>query len=393
MKSFPGRAGSLSLLGIVEISCSHGGASIEAGMGGGNGGAGGAAQGGTATVTNSATAAVSGMASGGGKTGLGGSSAIGGSSAVGGITGTTGTSSATATAVSGGSQSIGGSKSTGNPVAGGGTHNVTGGAPASGGTQATASEGTRIATGGTLAGGGTQAASGGASGGTKAATGGAPSTTPRTCTFPADWAPSNPTYTYYDLPNASTACGYNGSNNNISNISNGQYFAAIPGQSSSNFDTSSRCGACVKINNTIITIVDECPYDGGQNKPCANNPKGHLDLSRASTSAAGVQGDPNVSGQAKWSFVPCPVTGNVKVRLKPGNNNEFFIENEILPIQSVTCSGQTGSRTSYGAWHFGANVNGTSCSATDIGNASITFAVGSTQGQDVDTGIQFQKCS
>jgi hypothetical protein len=195
------------------------------------------------------------------------------------------------------------------------------------------------------------------------------------------------------LPNASTACGYNGSNNNISNIYNGQYFAAIPGHSSSNFDTSSRCGACVKINNTIITIVDECPYDGGQNQPCANNPKGHLDLSRAATSAAGVQGDPSKSGQASWSFVPCPVTGNVKVRLKPGNNNEFFIENEILPIQSVTCGGQTGSRTSYGAWHFSANVNGTSCSATDIGNASITFTVGNTQGQDVDTGVQFQKCS
>jgi hypothetical protein len=91
--------------------------------------------------------------------------------------------------------------------------------------------------------------------------------------------------------------------------------------------------------------------------------------------------------------VPCPVTGNVKVRLKPGNNNEFFIENEILPIQSVTCSGQSGSRTSYGAWHFSADVNGTSCSATDIGNANITFTVGSTQGQDVDTGVQFQKCS
>jgi len=76
--------------------------------------------------------------------------------------------------------------------------------------------------------------------------------------------------------------------------------------------------------------------------------------------------------------VPCPVTGNVKVRLKPGNNNESFIENEILPIQSVTCSGQTGLRTSYGAWHFSVNVNGTSCSATDIGNASITFTVGNT---------------
>lgn len=345
-----------------------------------------AAQGGASTaVTTGLTAIVGGTTSVGGKTGIGGNSAVGG---------TTGTTSRTA--ASGGNQATGGSKSTGGTLASGGTQAVTGGAPAGGGTKAGATGGTQSVTGGASAStGGTNAATGGApaSGGTKAATGGAPSTTPRTCTFPAAWAPSSPTYTYYDLPNASTACGYNGSNNNISNIVNGQYFAAIPGHSSSNFDTSSRCGACVKINNTIITIVDECPYDGGQNQPCANNPKGHLDLSRAATSAAGVQGDPSKSGQASWSFVPCPVTGNVKVRLKPGNNNEFFIENEILPIQSVTCSGQTGSRTSYGSWHFGADVNGMSCSATDIGNASITFTVGSSQGQDVDTGAQFQKCS
>ena len=387
MKSFPGRAVSLITLGIVATSCSHGGASLVAGLGGINssdggatsdtlGGSAAAAQGGKAAVTTSATATVGGTTSAGGKTAIGGSSAVGGTTS--------------GTAVSGGNQATGGSKSTG------GT-----GALASSGTGAAAG-GTETAAGGSLASGGTGTAAGGikaatggapASGGTKAATGGAPSTTPRTCTFPASWAPSSPTYTYYDLPNASTACGYNGSNNNISNIYNGQYFAAIPGHSSSNFDTNSRCGACVKINNTIITIVDECPYDGGQNQPCANNPKGHLDLSRAATSAAGVQGDPSKSGQASWSFVPCPVTGNVKVRLKPGNNNEFFIENEILPIQSVTCGGQTGSRTSYGAWHFSANVNGTSCSATDIGNASITFTVGNTQGQDVDTGVQFQKCS
>jgi hypothetical protein len=249
---------------------------------------------------------------------------------------------------------------------------ATGGAPPSGGSKAT---------GGATPTGGTKATGGSSSSGT------------RTCTFPSSWAPGSPTYTYYDLPNASTACGYNGSNGAIVNIANAQNFAAIPGQSSSNFDTSNRCGACVKIGNAIITIVDECPYDGGQNIPCANNPKGHLDLSRGATSAAGVQGDPNIKNQAAWNFVPCPVSGNVKVRLKPGNNNEFFIENVILPIQSVQCGSQNGSRTSYGAWHFGANVNGQSCSATDIGNSSITFTVGSTQGQDVDSGVQFQKCN
>ena len=102
------------------------------------------------------------------------------------------------------------------------------------------------------------------------------------------------------------------------------------------------------------------------------NPSGHLDLSTAAASAAGVKGDPSVKNQASWKFVPCPVKGNVVVRLKNGNNNEMYIENEILPIQSVTCAGQTGSRTSYGAWHFGADIPGASCDLTDIAGRKLT---------------------
>jgi hypothetical protein len=268
----------------------------------------------------------------------------------------------------GGASSTGGTTATGGRTATGGT-SATGGATATGG---------RTATGGTTATGGS------------VATGGTTSTGSRTCTFPSGWAPGSPTYTYYSL-NQTSACGYNASNNNVTNIANGTLFAAIPGNTSNDFNTNNRCGACIKINNTIITIVDECPNDS--NTPCRNNPTGHLDLSQAATNAAGVQGDPDLKNQAPWSFVPCPVTGNVKVRLKPGNNNEFFIENVILPIQSVTCGSQTGTRLFYGAWHFTNNVNGTSCSATDIGSSTITFTVGNTQGQDVDTGKQFQRCN
>jgi hypothetical protein len=70
----------------------------------------------------------------------------------------------------------------------------------------------------------------------------------------------------------------------------------------------------------------------------------------------------------------------------------MYIENMILPIQSVTCASQTGSRTSYGAWHFGSNIPGASCDVTDIAGRSITVTAGSTQGQNVDTGKQFPKC-
>jgi hypothetical protein len=181
-----------------------------------------------------------------------------------------------------------------------------------------------------------------------------------------------------------------GSNNNISNIANAAYYAAIPGNSSSDFNTSDRCGACVQIGSAVVTIVDECPFPG--NTPCQNNPTGHLDLSTSAASAGGVKGDPSLKNQNQWKFVPCPINGNVIVRLKSGNNNEMYIENEILPIASVTCAGQTGSRTSYGAWHFGPNINGGTCTVTDIAGRSITVTVGNTQGQDVDSGKQFPKC-
>jgi len=168
------------------------------------------------------------------------------------------------------------------------------------------------------------------------------------------------------MPNAISGCGYNVSNNNVKNIVNPANFAAIPGNSSSDFNTSNRCGACIQIGNAIITIVDECPYDGNNNPPCKNNPTGHMDLSNAAAGAGNVKGDPNVHGQNQWKYVPCPVNGNVIVRLKSGNSNEIFIENEIVPIESVSCNGQTASRTSYGAWHFSANVPGASCEVTDI---------------------------
>ena len=285
-----------------------------------------------------------------------------------------------------GSAGAGGSAGGGSSAGGdGGTSARTGGATGTG----------RGGTGGSSAAGGSGAGgrtdSGGAIGtGGATATGG--STSPTPCSFPSNWAPASPTYTTYSLPNPATACGYTGSNNNITNIAVAANYAAIPGNSSSDFNTSNRCGACVQINSTIITIVDECPYDGSNNPPCKANPNGHLDLSTAAASAAGVKGDPAVKNQASWKFVPCPVKGNVVVRLKNGNNNEMYNENEILPIQSVTCAGQTGSRTSYGAWHFGADIPGASCDLTDIAGRKLTVTAGTSQGQNVDTGTQFPKC-
>lgn len=355
---------------IAFVGCSQdngaGGAQGGANPSGGKSASGGATSGGA----TSGGASTGGVSAGGSNSG--GASAGGSSSGASNSGGTSAGGSNSGGSNSGGSNA--GGSSSGGSNGGNGSGGVGRGGSSNGGGGA--------ANGGTTSGGMGSGGSG---------KGGAPASTP--CSFPSAWAPGSPTYTTYTLPNALTACGYQGMGTNaVRNIVTPANFAAIPGMSSSNFNTSNRCGACVKINNAIITIVDECPYDGGQNKPCANNPSGHLDLSQQGASAAGVQGNPDLKNQAKWQFVPCPVNGNVIVRLKQGNNNEFFIENEILPIQSVTCEGQNGSRTSYGAWHFDQNVNGKPCTVTDISNRSIDITIGNTQNENVDTGVQFPKC-
>ena len=382
---------SLSLLAVASCApvppsrgnSSTGGQTSASGGSGGNGGAGGTGgSGGTSASGGAGGTAGSGgsVASGGSGGGSGGSAGSGG----GGSSGSGGSSPDAAVDVF---QARDASDS-GSKGGGGGTSVQTGGVTGAGGK--TGSGGAFVTGGGSGAGGRT--GSGGTSG-TGGATGTGGSTGPTACSFPSAWAPGSPTYTTYSLPNPATACGYTGSNNSITNIAVSANYAAIPGQSPSNFDTSSRCGACVQIGSAVITIVDECPYDAASNnQPCANNPKGHLDLSTTGAGAAGVKGDPALKSQAAWKFVPCPINGNVVVRLKNGNSNEMYIENMILPIQAVTCAGQTGSRTSYGAWHFNSNIPGASCDVTDIAGRIITVTAGSTQGQNVDTGKQFPKC-
>jgi hypothetical protein len=197
-----------------------------------------------------------------------------------------------------------------------------------------------------------------------------------------------------------TACGYFGtesggsSSDSVQNIPTANYFAAIPGRSSSDFNSSGSCGACAQVSNggksVIVTVIDECPQNS--NPPCASNPNGHLDLSVPAFNALGFSvGNP--SGTT-WKFVPCPVMGNVKVRLKTGNPNEIFIENEILPIKSVTMGGQAAVRQSYGAWHFSANIAvGATLDLVDSANRTLSVTVSSTAAnQNQDTGRQFPTC-
>jgi hypothetical protein len=156
------------------------------------------------------------------------------------------------------------------------------------------------------------------------------------------------------------------------------------------------CGACVEItgqNGTkiVATVTDECPEDS--NQPCKNNPNGHLDVSYPGFSKLGFSvGNPSGTN---WKYVPCPVTGNVVLRIKPGNADQFFIENTVLNIKSVTKNGGAATRLSYGAWSF----NGSSIKSndqllvTDYSGRTITIQVASTsQDQDQNTGLQFPAC-
>jgi len=60
----------------------------------------------------------------------------------------------------------------------------------------------------------------------------------------------------------------------------------------------------------------------------------------------------NPSSGESWKVVPCSVSGNVKVRVKSGNSNQVYVENERLPIQSVTQNGAAATRLSHGAWQL-----------------------------------------
>jgi hypothetical protein len=353
------------LVGLgTTASCSHPGEGTEPG---GHGGAGGAASGSAGT------------------TGAAGASAAGG-----GIAGTSGVAGAGDEAGAGGSLAgTTGAAGTGTGQGGAAGHAGPGG-----------SGGTASASGG--AGGGGGGGGGGSAGGALTGVAGATA-----CNIPnhsgsgsfTKYSFSQGTYYEQDTKLYRTACGYAGTGNpdTVQNIANqspakNTYFAAIPGQNG--FDSKVHCGECALITGQngkqiIATIIDECPYGSdGSNAPCASNPNGHLDLSNDALNQLGYSvGNPSGTN---WKFVPCPVTGNLVARVKPGNPNELFIENTILNITAV--AGAT--RQSYGPWHFNSNLSvGQQLQLTDQANRTVTIEIkNTTAGQNWDTGVQFPQC-
>jgi len=336
--------------------------------------------------------------------GTGGTTGAGGTNATGGVKGTGGSASGGTTGnggsvASGGTTGKGGSSASGGSTGNGGAK---GGSTGSGG-----STGNGGAKGGSTGSGGSTGNGGSGSGGSTG-TGGVTSTA---CSLTNHGGSGSFTWYYFGQGTAKdgsgyrTACGYYGTESgsgqsavdtiqNIASMSpaSNSYFAAIPGQNG--FDTKTSCGACVQITGqngkqVVATIIDECPYGSdGSNSACASDPTGHLDLSTNVFNQLGYSTG-NPSGTT-WKFVPCPVTGNVVVRIKPGNANELFVENTILAITSV----QGASKTSYGTWRFGGNLSsGQSIQLTDAANRTLTVNLKDTnQGENQDTGKQFPSC-
>jgi Lytic transglycolase len=324
-------------------------------------------------------------------------------------TGGRGAGSGGAGNASGGSGSVsvgsGGQTGTGGTSVGSGGQSGTGATGGRGSGGAAAAGGR--ATGGSVTGGsgvGGRATGGSGTGGT--GTGGAPVST--ACGSLGTAHNGNGSFTFYYFGQGTaregngfrTACGYfgteNGQTDTVQNVSTpATYFAAIPGVSPTNFNSSGNCGACAEVtgnNGTriVVTIVDECPQNS--NPVCNANPANHLDLSVAAFNQLGFPvGNP--SGTT-WRFVPCPVSGNVRIRVKTGNPNEAFVENSILAIRGVSLNGTQATRQFYGAWHFNGDLAvGQSLLLTDAAGRTITVPVASiAQNVNQDTGRQFPTC-
>jgi hypothetical protein len=249
------------------------------------------------------------------------------------------------------------------------------------------------AVGGSGGAGNTSGGSGNTSGGMSA--GGSDTGMPTSCSLPGSASPGSGSFTWYYFGQGTTqqngmyktGCGYTGTESGmtdtVSNIVSPHYFAAIPGKNG--FDTVGHCGECVKITNggksIVATVIDECPTDNGQNPACTPD---HLDLSWQAWNDLGYSvGNP--SGTT-WQFVPCQATGNVQISFNSAS--DVYVQNMIVPIQSVSAGGQMGNHTSYGSWQFSQSVQGQTLTITDVAGRTITVTANAG-----NTGKQFPACN
>ena len=157
---------------------------------------------------------------------------------------------------------------------------------------------------------------------------------------------------------------------------NGSSYDGDPGES---------CGECWEIDTInateIIMIADLCPIEG--NPLCAG---GHFHIDLASEAADALGGGANDEASARR--VPCPVTGNVHIRVLDRNPTylRFAPMNHRLPIRAVEFRGAgpgvavdnpwTPATRSGGAWNLSGNARG---------GTGISLRITSVQGEVVES--------
>jgi hypothetical protein len=149
------------------------------------------------------------------------------------------------------------------------------------------------------------------------------------------------------------------------------------------------CGECWEIdtiNDTrVVMITDLCPIQG--NPLCAG---GHFHVDLATEAAAALGGGANDEGSARR--VPCPVSGNVHVRISDRNPSymRFALMNQRLPIRSVEFRGAGAGVAADNPWTAGERSGG-AWQVTQMGPAlarggtGIVLRITSVQGEVVES--------
>lgn len=185
-------------------------------------------------------------------------------------------------------------------------------------------------------------------------------------------------------PNAKGQCGFPNDQ-----LPKGMFYGAVD---TSLYDTASRCGTCMRLMaggvSVEVKVIDTLPPSmNAHGSTIAIDPGAQSILSPGG-------GNPDV----QFSFIPCPVTGNIRVAFKGALDPSVLVmdhRNELKSVQLVTAgTTRNMTRQTYNVWTTTGTFGGgrVSLVLTDVfGNAvrtpdmplSTAFA---------DTGQQFPRC-
>jgi hypothetical protein len=185
-------------------------------------------------------------------------------------------------------------------------------------------------------------------------------------------------------PNAKGQCGFPNDQ-----LPKAMFYGAVD---TTLYATAARCGTCMRLVsggvNVEVQVIDVVPA-----LPSAHGSTIAIDQG-AQTTLSPTGGNPDV----QFSFIPCPVAGNIRVAFKGALDPSVVVmdhRNELKAVQLVTAgTTQNMTRQSYNVWTTSGTFGGgrVSLVLTDVfGNTVRTpdLALSTTF---VDTGQQFPRC-